>query len=266
MAGLAFTNSAFRHSKVRLAVLLHGWGSSSLAWRGVAPRLEAGLVVCPDLRGFGDSSSNGKSYDFDSHVRDVAAFIEGVAGDADVLLVGHSYGGLIAQDVAVRLPEKLLALVLLSTQSRAGPFILSDATRTLMATIRDKPSRDAALARIIPGHYRPGSLDRQEMHRLICDGCRADPATLRSSLLSATRAEPLDAETLHRASMPVLALGSEFDILPAGTAERVASAFPAGTAASVPGAGHCAAHDVPERLADTINAFLARVPARRSFG
>ena len=243
------------------AILLHGWGSSSRFWTRFAPLLDADFIISPDLRGFGASQGEGELADFAQHVADVRLLVDRIAGRGGLVIIGHSYGGLIAQEVAVTRPSGVAAMVLLSTQSRAETFTLTEATRALIGSIRDAASRAAALRRLIPRYYRPGSLSDAEIAALVEDGCRASPDALRSSLLSAAAAQPLGAQALRAADMPVLALGGEFDILPEGAAARVAAAFPGGTAAAVAGAAHCAAYDQPERLAALINPFLSRARA-----
>lgn len=245
------------------AILLHGWGSSSRFWTRFAPLLDADFIVSPDLRGFGASRDGGVLADFAQHVADVQILVDRLAGRGPLAIIGHSYGGLIAQEVAAARLSGVAAMVLLSTQSRAETFTLTEATRTLIVSIRDAASRAAALRRLIPRYYRPGSLSDTEIVALVDDGCRASPDALRNSLLSAADALPLGAQALHAADMPVLALGGEFDILPEGTAGKVAAAFPSGMAATVADAGHCIAYDQPERLAGLINPFLAQARASR---
>jgi pimeloyl-ACP methyl ester carboxylesterase len=67
-------------------------------------------VVRPDLRGFGESPLPGGPF---SHVEDVRALLDELGLDG-FALVGNSFGGKVALDVALAEPERTRALVLVA--------------------------------------------------------------------------------------------------------------------------------------------------------
>jgi proline iminopeptidase len=76
-------------------------------------------VIVPDQRGHGDSGrSNPALYSHDTWTRDARAFALGLDLDRFALL-GHSYGGFLALEYALRWPESLTHLILVGTS--AGP-------------------------------------------------------------------------------------------------------------------------------------------------
>ena len=94
-------------------VLVHGaWGGAS--WeRFVAPRLRATghLVFAPTLTGLGDRAHlSSPAVELDTHVQDVAnvLFYEDLT---DVVLAGHSYGGMVITGAAERVAARLRHLV-----------------------------------------------------------------------------------------------------------------------------------------------------------
>ncbi|MGH3441944.1 MAG: alpha/beta fold hydrolase [Nitriliruptorales bacterium] len=96
-------------------VLVHGAFHGGWCWRGVvAPLRAAGHeVFAPTLTGLGERSHLASpAVDLSTHVRDVANLIEWEEL-RDVVLVGHSYGGMVITGVADRLAERLRALVYL---------------------------------------------------------------------------------------------------------------------------------------------------------
>ncbi|MEU4800900.1 lysophospholipase [Actinosynnema sp. NPDC023587] len=96
-----------------LAVLVHGYGEHSGRYGHVAERLvEAGaLVVAPDHVGHGGSEGERALLpSLDDVVTDVGAAIESAAVDLPVVLIGHSFGGLVATRYAQR--HRVAALVL----------------------------------------------------------------------------------------------------------------------------------------------------------
>jgi pimeloyl-ACP methyl ester carboxylesterase len=84
-------------------LLLHGLASNARIWQALAPDLvSAGLVpIAPDARGHGLTDKPGGSYGLDSFLRDLAAFIDAAHLERPVL-VGHSWGGMLALEYAAR--------------------------------------------------------------------------------------------------------------------------------------------------------------------
>ncbi|WP_046245390.1 alpha/beta fold hydrolase [Hymenobacter terrenus] len=95
-------------------VLVHGAFAGQYAWQLVKPRLEqAGhKVITFDLPGHGDDPTPAAQVTFESYVRTVVDHINAEAGQ--VVLVGHSMGGMVISQVAEQIPDKLAKLVYLS--------------------------------------------------------------------------------------------------------------------------------------------------------
>ena len=78
-------------------VLLHGLGDSHRTWLEVAPALaRRRRVYVPDLAGHGRSGRPNASYSLEWHARLIGKWLTAL-GLEDVDLVGHSYGGGVAQ-------------------------------------------------------------------------------------------------------------------------------------------------------------------------
>src|ERR1700727_793290 len=89
-------------------LLLHGNPTSSYLWRDVIPELEGrGRLIAPDLIGMGDSAKlpnpGPDTYRFTTHRDYLGAFIAGVIGDAEsIVLVVHDWGSALGFDWATR--------------------------------------------------------------------------------------------------------------------------------------------------------------------
>jgi pimeloyl-ACP methyl ester carboxylesterase len=96
-------------------LLIHGHTLDRRLWDPVVPSLlGAGFrVLRIDLRGHGLSSRPDFGYHVSHHAADVAAVLE-VADAGPVLGVGHSIGGAVVLEVAVTMPQRLAAMVLVS--------------------------------------------------------------------------------------------------------------------------------------------------------
>ena len=98
-------------------VLVHGHTGARDDFEGVMPALaEDRPVVAVDLPGHGGSEGpdEPEAYDLGAQADWLVAFADAVELERFHLL-GHSMGGLIAQRVALRIPERLASLVLMGT-------------------------------------------------------------------------------------------------------------------------------------------------------
>ncbi len=102
----------------RLALCLHGFPEHAYSWRYQIPLLtELGYVVwAPNLRGYGNTDAPGKmaAYLLDTLLADVVGLIEAFTrthGGAQVLLLAHDWGGMLAWLAAMRHPELLDRLI-----------------------------------------------------------------------------------------------------------------------------------------------------------
>src|SRR5919197_3213345 len=98
-------------------VLVHGTGHGGWCWRFIAPILrDAGHhVYAPTLTGLGAGSHllhELNHISLETHVKDITntLFYEDLS---DVILVGHSYGGMVITGVAAKQPHRLAHLVYL---------------------------------------------------------------------------------------------------------------------------------------------------------
>ena len=102
-------------------VLLHGLGDSHELWRHQIPALAAHhRVVAVDLRGHGRSPLGRTDFGLEDMAEDVTLTLAEL-GIARPIVVGLSMGGGVAQCLAIRHPELVHALVLVSTSSDFPP-------------------------------------------------------------------------------------------------------------------------------------------------
>lgn len=84
-------------------VFLHGNPTSSRLWRNAIPEVASqARCLAPDLIGMGDSGKPDLGYRFADHARYLDAWLEAVVPSGNVVLVGHDWGGALAQDWATR--------------------------------------------------------------------------------------------------------------------------------------------------------------------
>ena len=96
-------------------LICHGAWSAGWAWKKVRPLLRAAghEVFTPTYTGLGERAHHASpAVDLEMHIKDVLAVIE-FEDLRDCILVGHSYGGMVATGVADRVPERVRHLIYL---------------------------------------------------------------------------------------------------------------------------------------------------------
>jgi len=93
-------------------VLLHGLNDCYRTWKRLAPRLARDRrVLMPDLPGHGLSARPDASYELRWYAHVMTHWL-GVAGVRRGDVVGHSFGGGVAQMMLLQCPERIRRLVL----------------------------------------------------------------------------------------------------------------------------------------------------------
>jgi pimeloyl-ACP methyl ester carboxylesterase len=119
-------------------VLVHGGGHGGWCYQRVARRLAAvgHEVHAPSLTGLGDRSHLlGPHVDLDLHTRDVAALLY-YEDLRDVILVGHSYGGMVITGAADRAVDRVGRLVFLDAANPVNGQSLRDVAGPIIEAVR----------------------------------------------------------------------------------------------------------------------------------
>jgi pimeloyl-ACP methyl ester carboxylesterase len=95
--------------------LIHGIGAAENGWRFLLPKLQKHFtVITYDLRGHGNSPMPDGEFGLDDLVDDLERVRER-CGIEKAHFAGHSLGGMIGPAYAIKYPERVLSLGLLST-------------------------------------------------------------------------------------------------------------------------------------------------------
>jgi len=96
-------------------LFIHGIFISQTEWQPqVAALASKYQVITCDLRGHGLSSADGGEYSVRSFAEDMIALLDQL-GLAQVVCCGHSFGGMVAQELALNHPERVRGLILADT-------------------------------------------------------------------------------------------------------------------------------------------------------
>lgn len=101
--------------KDTVLVFIHEWLCNQSYWKNQVKYFSGNYrVVTLDLAGHGLSGDNRTSYTLDLYADDVIAVIKKVKA-RKVILVGHSIGASVAVKVALKMPEKVVAIIAVDT-------------------------------------------------------------------------------------------------------------------------------------------------------
>ena len=140
-------------------VLVHGGGHGGWCYRDVAAILRSSGhdVHTPTMTGVGERSHLvGPDVDLDLHIRDIANVLH-YEDLTDVLLVGHSYGGMVITGTADRAAERVAGLVYLDAANPVNGQSLVDVAGPIIESTRPLGRggrRDRAGAPTRPGGRR----------------------------------------------------------------------------------------------------------------
>ncbi len=133
-------------------LLVHGAWHGGWCWRKLTPLLAAAghAVFTPTLTGLGERSHLATpEVGLSTHVRDVVQLLE-FEDLRDVLLVGHSYGGMVVAGVAGAAAERLSQLVYLDAYVPADGQAMVDLVPAERLTDMDRRVREEGQGWLLP--------------------------------------------------------------------------------------------------------------------
>jgi pimeloyl-ACP methyl ester carboxylesterase len=255
-------------------IFIHGLGASWQSWLENIPEFSRDRrVVAMDLPGFGCSDLPEHDISIE-HYADWTFRLLDELGIERGTIVGNSMGGFIAADMAIRQPERVQRLALVSAAvfwqeyRRAQPLVelarRSDAivARALTRVTDDVATRPRlrAWAMATAGFRYPHLIERQLAHELVRSARRTDgylPA------LEAMADFPLE-EELPKISCPALIVwGAQDTLVPVKDAKRLEALIPDSRRVVFERTGHVAMLERPERFNSLLRAFLDEEPEQR---
>ena len=127
-------------------VLIHGAWHGGWCWRFVRALLSEHQVFAPSLTGLGERKHlAGPGVNLDTHIYDVVNLLE-MEDLRDVVLVGHSYGGMVVTGAADRAPARIKRLVYLDAfVPESGKCVLDYVVPERAARMREEGERTGSV-------------------------------------------------------------------------------------------------------------------------
>jgi pimeloyl-ACP methyl ester carboxylesterase len=251
-------------------LLIHGIAGSSRAWREVMPALsEQYTVVAPDLLGHGESAKPMGDYSlgaFASGLRDLL----GVLGIERATVVGQSFGGGVAMQLAYQHPELCERLVLVGSGGLgrevswllralslpgaelvlpvAVPSFVRDRGDAVSRFIRDRGVRAPKVAEMWSAYRSLADTEnRQAFMRVLRGVIDAGGQTVSA----------MDRLYLAAAVPTLIVWGQDDPIIPVAHAHAAHEAIAGSRLEIIDGVGHFPHVEAPERFLEVLQRFLA---------
>jgi pimeloyl-ACP methyl ester carboxylesterase len=188
-------------------VFVHGWSCDRSYWRGqVGPFAAGQRVVAVDLAGHGESGADRRSWTMPAFGADVATVVDD-AGLDDVVLVGHSMGGDVILEAALRLEGRVRGLVWVDTYRSLGEPSTPEGIEAFIAPFR----RDfvGEVLQLVRGFFPP-TADGELVEWVAADMAAAPPEIALDALRHSIGNEGPAIDALARLDAPRAAINPDY--------------------------------------------------------
>ena len=223
-------------------MLIHSGGFTSRQWRKLADQLALRFrVLTPDLLGYGASGAWPDGEPF--LLRQDVEHLETLLGDEPAHLVGHSYGGFLALQIALRKPDLVRSIAVYEPVAVGVLDDVEDAdARSALALVQrswnpgGNGADEAWLRAFVEWWNGPGAWDR--LNEETRASMRAVGWKIYQEVLGLTT-DKTDRATYAQIAVPTLLLAGEISpMTERRVVERLGAALPHATVRVFPGVGH----------------------------
>ena len=253
-------------------LLLHGGPALTDYMDMLYPEAEGWRAVRYQQRGLTPSAISGP-FSVERHVADAVAVLD-TAGLGRAVVLGHSWGGFLALQLALARPDRVAGLVIVDPLGAVGDGGVAEMGQHLGD--RMSPASAAQFGKVAARLAGPGPTDADALESLslLWPSYFADPLAappfpphLRTSLEAyretfASVAERLASgfgEKLREVQVPVVFVLGEQSPMPVSQGQQTAALLPQAEVAIIPGAGHLPWYERPGCVAAALAGIRERV-------
>lgn len=245
-------------------LLIAGTSADRALWAQVRPALsEKFRTIAFDNRDSGASSASPKDYGIGDLVDDTVAVLD-AAGSERPHVLGHSLGGMIAQELALAHPERVATLTLANSWARRDTYVTSvfELARDLSLSIKDEALRLRAIYFMALG---VPALRTFPLAGVVEQVLAAGPTQSRQAVVRQWQID-LDADTLDRLpaiKAPTHVIWSTGDkLLPEPHGRDLVQGISNAVETVMEGIGHAPMIEDPAAFAAAVLGFLDRLVSK----
>ena len=217
-------------------------------------------LICPDNRGVGESElGDAGEMTAASLAGDCIELLDSL-GVERAAVVGWSMGGMVAQELAAAEPERVSALVLLSTDCGGEKAVLAEPETIAKLYDRSGTTRQQA-TRLLDLLFPPevaAPIDAEFGEVVAAARAALNPEALdaQQALMERWHREPADDRLTAITAKTLVAAGDEDEVIPPANTPILAAALGGAQMHRFPGDGHAFMAQEPQRLAALIRIFI----------
>jgi len=261
----------YNKNQKKTIVMIHGFRGTHHGLLKIAQQLPNYRIIVPDLPGFGDSMPFAEqTHSLESYIDFVDEFIEALKLNTPPILLGHSFGSIIASHFAASFPEKMSKLILINpigAPALEGPRAMLTRLAIMYYWLGKKLPREAASKWLAnPAIVRIMSLTMAKTSDKVLRAYIHDQHLRYFSNFTNPKvvAEAFRASVSHDVSQTVstitvptlLIAGEKDDITPLEKQQLLASKNPRMQLKVIPDVGHLIHYEKPVEAATLIERFL----------
>jgi pimeloyl-ACP methyl ester carboxylesterase len=240
-------------------LLIQGMGGNHLSWgEPFLTELERDFdLVAYDHRGVGRSSRVTDPFTIAELADDADALMEALGWES-AHVAGISMGGMVAQELALRHPQRLRTLTLGCTYSGGeGSALASNEISSRLGEAMMSGDRERAIATSFEVNVSPGYGADKSAYATFYEMATALPTAVPVMMLQAQAIQAHDTlDRLPEIAVPTLVIHGTLDeMLPVSNAQLIAARIPGARLEMLDGVGHMFWWEQPERSAAAIRAL-----------
>jgi len=234
-------------------ILLHGYSDSWFSWSRVLPLFPTNWrVYALDQRGHGESDRPESGYMMGDLGVDVVAFMD-AKGIRRATVVGHSLGGLVAQQVAAQAPGRIERLVIVASGADIEGINGAAEFEQLVMGFEDPVSTE--FIREFQSSTIHVPVPEEFYERVVAESGKLPARVWRALMRGMADEAPAD---LSAAPFPTLLVWGDKDaVFPRATQDELQARIPGARLIVFPGTGHAVHWERPEQFAAELREFVA---------
>lgn len=250
------------HGEGKPLVLIMGLGLDLTGWMFQTPEFSKKYrVIVFDTRGVGRTDAPDTPYSIEMMADDTAGLLYAL-GIEKAHILGLSMGGFIAQELALKYPQRVKSLILATT----GAIELSLAKYLVDTWVRmaqEGVSREILIRDLLPWIFTEKFFENPEQVQMMTDAMLANPYPQPAYAFARQAAADVEHDTRNRIGQitaPTLVLVGKEDILcPVKLSEELASGIPNAELVVLEGGGHGFFIEITDKFNQAVLDFLAKV-------
>ena len=250
------------HGKGEPLVLIHGLGVDCNGWMLQTPTLSQKYrVVILDNRGVGRTDAPDSVYSIAMMADDTAALID-TLGIYKSHILGFSMGGYIAQELALKYPQRVESLILAATAAKESPKC-RQIIYVWLRIVKEDVSLETRFRELFLWCFTDKFFENDEQVTALVNMCLSKRHQQPPRGFAGQVAACLEASTLNRIgqiAVPTLVLVGKEDLLsPVKLSEELSAGIPNAELTVLEAGGHGFCWEIPERFNQAVLDFLDKV-------